>query len=211
LGHAQGQDRGHQRGEAALVAIRPSTGEILAMVGGAKGFSLSNQFNRAWQARRQPGSSFKAVRLHRRDRQRHDADDADRRLAGALSDGRRHAWAPQDDDDRFLGPGHAALRAGAVAQRRGGQTGRTTRHRPGDRVRAPHGRALAARSQSLARARQQRGHAARHGRGLRDDRRSGHPHRSDRDPARRDSLGSPMLDNRYPARTKSSARAPPTS
>ena len=46
------------RDEAALVAIRPSTGEIVAMVGG-KGFSLDNQFNRAWQARRQPGSSFK--------------------------------------------------------------------------------------------------------------------------------------------------------
>ena len=50
--------RGSTRTRAALVAIRPSTGEILAMVGGA-GFSLDNQFNRAWQARRQPGSSFK--------------------------------------------------------------------------------------------------------------------------------------------------------
>jgi len=45
--------------EAALVAIRPSTGEIIAMVGGTH-FSLLNQFNRAWQAHRQPGSSFKA-------------------------------------------------------------------------------------------------------------------------------------------------------
>ncbi|HXM07581.1 MAG TPA: transglycosylase domain-containing protein, partial [Candidatus Acidoferrum sp.] len=45
--------------QAALVAIRPSTGEIVAMVGGTN-FSLRNQFNRAWQARRQPGSSFKA-------------------------------------------------------------------------------------------------------------------------------------------------------
>ena len=44
--------------EAALVALRPLTGEILAMVGGT-GFSLANQYNRAWQARRQPGSSFK--------------------------------------------------------------------------------------------------------------------------------------------------------
>jgi penicillin-binding protein 1A len=44
--------------QAALVALRPSTGEILAMVGGT-GFTLNNQFNRAWQARRQPGSSFK--------------------------------------------------------------------------------------------------------------------------------------------------------
>jgi penicillin-binding protein 1A len=44
--------------QGALVAIRPSTGEILAMIGGTH-FSLDNQFNRAWQAHRQPGSSFK--------------------------------------------------------------------------------------------------------------------------------------------------------
>ena len=61
LGHRAGQNaRASARDEAALVAIRPSTGEILAMVGGAGPFSLNNQFNRAWQARRQPGSSFKA-------------------------------------------------------------------------------------------------------------------------------------------------------
>ncbi|MDR3507341.1 MAG: penicillin-binding protein 1A [Caulobacteraceae bacterium] len=41
----------------ALVAIDPSSGRTLAMVGGYS-FSLSN-FNRATQARRQPGSSFK--------------------------------------------------------------------------------------------------------------------------------------------------------
>src|ERR1700739_450329 len=41
----------------ALVAIAPWTGRTLAMVGGYS-FSLSN-FNRATQAMRQPGSSFK--------------------------------------------------------------------------------------------------------------------------------------------------------
>ena len=57
MGRAKAEGIGaHQ---AALVSIRPSTGEILAMVGGAMPFSLTNQFNRAWQARRQPGSSFK--------------------------------------------------------------------------------------------------------------------------------------------------------
>ncbi len=44
--------------QAALVAIEPSTGFIRAMVGGS-GWSKKNQFNRAWQARRQPGSAFK--------------------------------------------------------------------------------------------------------------------------------------------------------
>jgi len=43
--------------EAALVALDPHTGRVLAMVGG---FSFyRNQFNRVMQAYRQPGSSFK--------------------------------------------------------------------------------------------------------------------------------------------------------
>jgi len=43
--------------EAALVAIDPSTGDILAMVGGAN--YARSTFNRAARSRRQPGSSFK--------------------------------------------------------------------------------------------------------------------------------------------------------
>ncbi len=43
--------------QGALVAVEPRTGRILAMVGGVD-FQRS-QFNRAWQARRQPGSAFK--------------------------------------------------------------------------------------------------------------------------------------------------------
>jgi penicillin-binding protein 1A len=43
--------------EAALVAIDPRNGEIMAMVGG-KDFG-KNQFNRVTQAKRQPGSTFK--------------------------------------------------------------------------------------------------------------------------------------------------------
>ncbi|MBL8180495.1 MAG: PBP1A family penicillin-binding protein [Blastocatellia bacterium] len=42
---------------AALVAMRPKTGEIVAMVGGRD--YLQNQFNRATDAKRQPGSVFK--------------------------------------------------------------------------------------------------------------------------------------------------------
>ena len=42
----------------ALVAIDPRNGHIKAMVGGLK-YTEKNQFNRAWQARRQPGSAFK--------------------------------------------------------------------------------------------------------------------------------------------------------
>jgi len=42
---------------AALVAIRPKTGEVVAMIGGRN--FLENQFNRATSALRQPGSVFK--------------------------------------------------------------------------------------------------------------------------------------------------------
>ena len=45
--------------QAALVALDPRTGEILAMVGG-RDYGAS-QFNRAVRARRQPGSAFKPV------------------------------------------------------------------------------------------------------------------------------------------------------
>jgi penicillin-binding protein 1B len=45
--------------QAALVAIEPRSGEIRAMVGG-RDFGAS-QFNRADQARRQPGSAFKPI------------------------------------------------------------------------------------------------------------------------------------------------------
>lgn len=43
---------------AALVLLENSTGAVRAMVGG-RGWHKKNQFNRAWQALRQPGSSFK--------------------------------------------------------------------------------------------------------------------------------------------------------
>ncbi len=43
--------------QAALVAMRPATGDILALVG-ARSYGAS-QFNRATEARRQPGSAFK--------------------------------------------------------------------------------------------------------------------------------------------------------
>ncbi|MEO5824302.1 MAG: transglycosylase domain-containing protein [Gemmatimonadales bacterium] len=45
--------------EAALLAIDPRTGEILAMVGGRD--YVATQFNRAVDAKRQPGSAFKPI------------------------------------------------------------------------------------------------------------------------------------------------------
>src|SRR5947209_8490832 len=47
------------RPQAALVAIDPKTGEVLAMVGGRN--YAESQLNRAVDARRQPGSTFKPI------------------------------------------------------------------------------------------------------------------------------------------------------
>ncbi|TAL36654.1 MAG: PBP1A family penicillin-binding protein [Spirochaetes bacterium] len=44
--------------EGAFIAVEPQTGHITSMIGGS-GFSVDNQYNRAVQARRQPGSAFK--------------------------------------------------------------------------------------------------------------------------------------------------------
>jgi penicillin-binding protein 1A len=47
---------------AGLASIDPSTGEIVALAS-TEGFESENEFNYAWQAHRQPGSSFKTYVL----------------------------------------------------------------------------------------------------------------------------------------------------
>ncbi len=88
--------------EAALVALRPSTGEILAMVGGA-GFSLHNQFNRAWQAHRQPGSSFKIYDYTAAIDEGIPASTVidDSPVSYPMGDGTQ--WSPMDDDNSYMG------------------------------------------------------------------------------------------------------------
>ena len=88
--------------QAALVALRPSTGEILAMVGGVA-FSLHDQFNRAWQAHRQPGSSFKAYDYTA-------AIDSGMPASSVIDDspvsypmGDGTTWSPEDDDHSYMG------------------------------------------------------------------------------------------------------------
>ncbi len=51
--------KGKKQPQAALVALDPKTGHVLAMVGG--GSYAASQLNRATDARRQPGSVFKPV------------------------------------------------------------------------------------------------------------------------------------------------------
>jgi 1A family penicillin-binding protein len=57
-GRIELQERGAYANQLALVAVDPRTGFVKALVGGVGGFQ-KNQFNRAVQARRQLGSSFK--------------------------------------------------------------------------------------------------------------------------------------------------------
>lgn len=88
--------------EAALVALRPSTGEILAMVGGA-GFTLRNQFNRAWQAHRQPGSSFKIYDYTAAIDEGIPASTIINDSAVSYPMGDGTSWSPMDDDDSYMG------------------------------------------------------------------------------------------------------------
>ncbi|MEN6520806.1 MAG: PBP1A family penicillin-binding protein [Armatimonadota bacterium] len=87
-------------GNGALVCIEPSTGYIRAMVGGED--YARNEFNRAVQAERQPGSSFKAfVYTAAVDKL---GWDANHRLPGGhftyISDiGTR--WSPKNYDGRY--------------------------------------------------------------------------------------------------------------
>ncbi len=88
--------------QAALVALRPSTGEIVAMIGGT-GFSLRNQFNRAWQARRQPGSSFKIYDYTAAIDSGMPASTVidDSPVSYPMGDGTQ--WYPMDDDHIYMG------------------------------------------------------------------------------------------------------------
>src|SRR5438132_815678 len=88
--------------EGALAAIDPYTGQVKAMVGGYD-FRRS-QFNRAVQAKRQPGSAFKpliyACAID------HGYTPASIVLDApiVLPDGNRPPWMPRNYEDKYYGP-----------------------------------------------------------------------------------------------------------
>lgn len=100
--------------EASLVSLAPYDGSIRALIGGFN-FNTSN-FNRATQAKRQPGSSFKpfiyAAALN------HGFS-----LASIINDApivlddpsQQHLWRPHNDSRRFYGP--TRLRIGLIRSR----------------------------------------------------------------------------------------------
>jgi len=88
--------------QAALVTLDNRTSYVRAMVGG-RGFTTKNQFNRAWQARRQVGSSFKpivyAAALENGMTPTTVVDDSP--VEFKLGNGQ--SWKPQNSDGRSLG------------------------------------------------------------------------------------------------------------
>ncbi|HWM80923.1 MAG TPA: penicillin-binding protein 1A [Pseudolabrys sp.] len=98
----------------AIVAMDPTTGRVLAMVGG---FSFDqSQFNRATQALRQPGSSFKplvyAAALDNGYTPSTQVLDAPLEIDQGAGQG---VWAPQNYEGKFYGP--STLRFGIEKSR----------------------------------------------------------------------------------------------
>ncbi|WP_192365011.1 penicillin-binding protein 1A [Mesorhizobium mediterraneum] len=98
--------------EGGMIAMDPHTGRVLAMVGG---FSYSqSEFNRATQAMRQPGSSFKPIVYSA-------ALDNGYTPASVIMDGPitiksgNTTWTPKNYDGRTAGP--ATLRSGIERSR----------------------------------------------------------------------------------------------
>jgi penicillin-binding protein 1A len=88
--------------QSALVSLQPDNGALRALVGG---FSFAgNKFNRATQARRQPGSSFMpflyAAAFERGFNPASIVLDA----PVVFRDRRGHIWRPQNDTGDFAGP-----------------------------------------------------------------------------------------------------------
>ena len=89
--------------QAAFVAMDPATGHILAMIGG-RDFSHS-KFNRATQAKRQPGSAFKPfVYTAAIDNNRFTVDMLDDNAFTLWDHRREKFWDPENYDKKFKGP-----------------------------------------------------------------------------------------------------------
>ncbi len=188
--------------QAALVAIRPQTGEIVAMVGGAGGFRLNSQFNRAWQAQRQPGSSFKpyvyTAAIDSGMPPTSIVDDSP--VSYPMGDGTQ--WHPMDDDFRFLGG--VTLRyalaqsrnvvAVKLAQQVGIDRVIEYAHRMGVRAPLEANLSLALGTSLVSPLDQAAGYATLANQGI----------HIDPSPVRlvRDSLGTDLLDNRVPQETE---------
>jgi penicillin-binding protein 1A len=111
LGDAEAKGKNPQ---AAMVVIETGTGKVLAVVGGVD-FSTS-QFDRAIQARRQPGSAFKPIVYAAALEKGFTPDSVfiDEPISLA-AERRGSTWQPKNFDNRYLGP--TTLKAGLIHSR----------------------------------------------------------------------------------------------
>lgn len=88
--------------QAALVSLESDTGALRALVGG---FSFAvNKFNRATQARRQPGSSFKPLLYAAAFERGFNPASVVLDAPVVFRDRRGHIWRPKNDSGNFAGP-----------------------------------------------------------------------------------------------------------
>ncbi|WP_240126852.1 penicillin-binding protein 1A [Thermomonas alba] len=90
------------RAQAALVSLDADTGALRALVGG---YSFAgNKFNRATQARRQPGSSFKPFLYAAAFERGFNPASVVLDAPVVFKDRKGHEWRPQNDTGDFAGP-----------------------------------------------------------------------------------------------------------
>lgn len=90
------------RAEAALVSLAPEDGALRAIIGGLS-YSRS-KFNRATQARRQPGSSFKPFVYSAAFERGYTPASIVLDAPVVFKDRVGHVWRPQNDNGSFAGP-----------------------------------------------------------------------------------------------------------
>ena len=109
-----GENKNGKTPQAAMLVMEPESGKVRALVGGAD-FNVS-QFDRAIQARRQPGSAFKpivyAAALEKGFTPESILVDEPLSLAGTR---RGKDWQPRNFDNRYYGP--TSLRTGLIHSR----------------------------------------------------------------------------------------------
>ena len=90
------------KAESTLVSLQPEDGALRALVGG---FSFSrSKFNRATQAQRQPGSSFKPFLYSAAFERGYTPASLVLDAPVVFRDRVGHVWRPQNDDEKFGGP-----------------------------------------------------------------------------------------------------------
>ena len=88
---------------SALVCVENKTGYVRAMCGGL-GWSSKSQFNRAWQAKRHPGSSFKPLVYATALEAGYTPDSIINDSPYKIQVSATEEWEPKNSDHAFMGP-----------------------------------------------------------------------------------------------------------